>query len=54
VSKVEAAAKGLAFIAAQIETVSPLCLEPVHADTTEADSVQLKVAWETQTGATLR
>jgi hypothetical protein len=44
VPKVDAAAKGSAFIAAQMETVSPLCPEPVHSDPTETNSAQLKVA----------
>ena len=44
VPKVDAAAKGSAFIAAQMENVSPLCPEPVHSDTTEANSAQLNVA----------
>ena len=44
VPKVDAAAKGSAFIAAQMESVSPLCPEPLHSDTTEANSAQLNVA----------
>src|SRR5215204_6465575 len=37
VAKVDAAAKGSAFIAAEIETVSPACPEPLHSDTTQAN-----------------
>jgi hypothetical protein len=37
-AKTEDAAKGSAFIAAQLETVSPLCPEPAHSDTTESNS----------------
>ena len=44
VPKVDAAAKGSAFIAAQLVTVSPLCPEPVHSDATERNSAQVRVA----------
>ena len=44
VPKVDAAAKGSAFIAAQIENVSPLCPEPTPSDTTERNSQQLSAA----------
>ena len=40
VPKTDAAAKGTAFIAAQLETVSPLCPEAAHSDTTESNSQQ--------------
>ncbi|HEX2125319.1 MAG TPA: hypothetical protein VHF45_02010 [Thermoleophilaceae bacterium] len=38
VPKTDAAAKGTAFIAAQLESVSPTCPEPAHSDTTESNS----------------
>jgi integrase len=44
VPKVDAAAKGSAFIAAQMENVSPLCPEPVTSTPTEANSEQLSAA----------
>ncbi len=42
--KVDAAAKGSAFIEAQMQTVSPPCPEPVTSTTTERNSAQLGVA----------
>ena len=44
VPKVDAAAKGSAFIAAQMENVSPLCPEPPHSDPAEPNSEQLSAA----------
>jgi hypothetical protein len=44
VPKVDAAAKGSAFIAAQMETVPPPCPEPAHSGHTERNSAQLKAA----------
>ena len=44
VPKVDAAAKGSAFIAAQLETVPPLCPEPVHSGHTDRNPAQLKAA----------
>jgi integrase len=45
VPKVDAAAKGSAFIAAQMEeSVSPLCPEPLHSEPSEANSAQLNAA----------
>jgi len=44
VPKVDAAAKGSAFIAAQLESVPPLCPEPVRSDPTERNSAQLSAA----------
>ncbi len=41
VPKTDAAAKGSAFIAAQLESVSPPCPEPPHSDATERNSEQL-------------
>jgi integrase len=44
VPKVDAAAKGSAFIAAQMEDVSPLCPEPMTSTATERNSEQVRVA----------
>ncbi len=44
VPKVDAAARGSAFIAAQMQNVSPLCPEPMRSDTTERNSEQLSAA----------
>lgn len=44
VPKVDAVAKGSAFIAAQIETVSPACPEPADSDHTQRSSEQLTPA----------
>jgi integrase len=44
VPKIDAAAKGSAFIAAQLETVSPMCPELAHSDPTESNSQQLTAA----------
>ena|SRR5215207_1783941 len=44
VPKVDAAAKGAAFIAAQMENVSPLCPEPTSSDATERNSEHLTTA----------
>jgi len=44
VPKVDAAAKGSAFIAAQMENVSPLCPERTPSDTIEPNSAQVRVA----------
>jgi len=42
--KVDAAAKGSAFREAQLSSVSATCPEPMHSDTTEANSAQLTAA----------
>jgi hypothetical protein len=44
VPKTDAAAKGTAFIEAQMQTVPPPCPEPLHSDVTERNSEQLKPA----------
>jgi hypothetical protein len=44
VPKTDSAAKGSAFIAAQMETVSPLCPEPASSDPTDSNSEQLTTA----------
>jgi integrase len=44
VPKVDAAAKGSAFVAAQMETVSPLCPQPVTSRASERNSAQLEAA----------
>jgi integrase len=44
VPKTDAAARGSAFIEAQIESVSPLCPEPTHSGHTETNSEQLSTA----------
>jgi integrase len=44
VPKTDAAAKGTAFIEAQMQTVSPACPELAHSDPTESNSEQLNPA----------